>query len=96
MSALTRGTKNTISGTVGTSSIVILAQNKANNYLRIINPSQQYFLAVTYDGLTTPVINGAGYTISPLSSDESSMFVPTGSVQLIGSSSACPYTVEWN
>lgn len=98
MSANTRGLPNTVTGTVGTSPITILAGNKAVNWLRLHNPnlSSGTFLAVTYDGVTIPVINGAGITISPGGDDYHDNFIPTGAVQIIGSTTGVSYTLMWN
>lgn len=97
MSAQTRGNPVTITGTVGTSSITLLAGLKAGSFLRVHNPSLDTgdFLAVTYDGITTPVVYGAGITISPGGDDVYDTFIPNGTVQIIGSAAGSPYTLMW-
>ena len=74
-----------ITGTVGTTPATVLTQFKAGQYLRVHNPngSSGAFLAVTYDGATTPVIYGAGVTIAPLDADSWDVFVSNGAVQLV-------------
>ena len=97
MSALTRSQRNTISGTVGTTSVTVLAGGKAINFLKVHNPSASggTQIAYTLDGLTTPVINGSGNTLYPGGSEICDVHVPTGAVQIIGSAVGSPYTVEW-
>jgi hypothetical protein len=96
MSALTVGQRTLLTGTVGTSPITVLTANTARNYLRVHNPSGTAFLAVTYDGVTAPVINGAGITINPLWEDCNEIHVPVGAVQIVSSGSSTPYTIEYS
>lgn len=96
MSALTIGARTTLTGTIGTSAATVLAANVARNYLRVHNPSATALLAVTYDGVTTPVVNGAGITIAPEWEDCNEIHVPTGAVQIIGSGAGSPYTIEYS
>jgi hypothetical protein len=97
MSAPTRSQRTTVSGTVGTSPITVLASNVAKNFLKVHNPAASggNSLAYTLDGLTTPVVNGAGNTLYPGGSEICDTHVPTGAVQVIGSASNTPYTIEW-
>jgi hypothetical protein len=95
MSAFTRGLPNTITGTVGTSVITVLAGLKAVNFLCIHNPNSTGLLAATYDGVTIPVVNGAGITIAAEWEDYYDNYVPIGAVQIIGSTSGMNYTVMW-
>lgn len=95
MSALTRSPRNTVTGTVGTSAVTVLAASLATNYLKVHNPSGTTYIAVTYDGLTTPVVNGAGTTIIPYGAEICDNQIPTGKVQLVGSTAGAPYTIEW-
>lgn len=88
-------------GVIGTTPVQILAASATpasglarRILMQIHNPSQQYFLAVTHDG-TSPVINGAGYTISPLSTYVLDSAIPQGPLTMIGSSAACPYTITY-
>ena len=93
-----------IYGTVGTSPVVILAATTPNAQnlnginrkalLQIHNPSNTTFLAATLDGVA-PVINGAGYTIAPLSTFVLDTLVPQGALTLIGSGSNSPYTLTY-
>lgn len=91
------GVSHTITGTVGTSPITVLAAGRASCLLSVHNPnlSNGDFLAVTYDGVTTPVVYGAGKTISPGGDDQYIGFVPNGAVQIVGSTSGTAYTVTW-
>ena len=95
MSALTAGARTTITSTIGTSAATVLAANSSRSYLRVHNPSKTAQLAVTYDGVTTPVVNGAGVTIAPLWEDENAVHVPIGAVQIIADANASPYTIEY-
>jgi hypothetical protein len=94
MSAITRGLTTTISSTIGTSSAVALAANKATNFLQIQNTSSTNSLAYTLDG-TTPVINGNGNTLSPLGSSTFDVYVPTGVNTVVGSAANTSYTIVY-
>lgn len=96
MSALTRGQPAMITGTVGTSPITILAGLVTGSLLRVHNPNlgNGNFLTVTYEG-STPVVFGAGITISPGSDDFYDTFIPNGPVKIVGSAAGTNYTLMW-
>jgi hypothetical protein len=90
VSRLTSATPLTVSGTVGTTPVTILAKNKMGQYLSVHNPNGDTgaFLAATYDNLTAPLVFGAGSrTISPLSADDFEVFIPNGALQLVSDQS---------
>ena len=91
----TRGPRSSASGTVGTSPVTILAAGTAIEYLRIHNPSKTAQLCVTYDGVTVPVVNSVGITISALGADEQTLQIPGGGVSLIADGASSPYYIEW-
>ena len=85
----------TNSGTVGTTSTIVIAVQTGRQFLQISNPSASALLAFSFDG-TPAVINGAGcVTLNPGGSASYTPdgFVPTNSVNLISSISSCPYTI---
>lgn len=96
MSVLTKSPRVTITGTIGTNAVVVLPSSGQREFLKIHNPSLTTYIAVTYDGTTTPVVNGAGTTIAPLWAETCDVQVPIGTVSLIGSAPGSPYTVEYS
>lgn len=97
MSRMTGGRPVTITGTVGTTPVQILAPNKSGQFLRIHNPngSTGAFLAVSYDGVTVPVVFGAGTTIAPLSADDWTIFVPNGAVTIVSDMEDAAFTIMY-
>jgi hypothetical protein len=91
--------RNLTSGVVGTTAITALAAGKAFFYLRVINPSPTGnngpSLAITYDGVTVPVINSVGIQLDPRFTDEHVDNIPTGAVQIIASAVNTPYCIEY-
>lgn len=83
MSRQTSARITTVIGVVGKTPITVLGALKAGQYLRVHNPNDGAFLAATYDGVTVPVVFGAGITIGPLAADSWDTFVPSGAVQLV-------------
>lgn len=82
-------------GTVGVTAVQILAAAVNRKILlQLHNPSNSSFLACTLDG-TTPVVNGAGYTVAPLATFVLDTVVPQGPLTLIASGASSPYTITY-
>lgn len=92
---LTGGTCVQTTGTVGTAAaqaIAAIAVGGTRGVLIIENNHATNSMAYSLDG-TTPVIGGNGFTLGPLGKDIYSIWVPQGSVQVIGSGSGTAYTL---
>lgn len=95
MSALTRGPVTTVSGTVGTAATVALAANTSRQFLQIQCTHATNNLQYTLDG-STPVVAGQGNFLATAGGSATyDIFVPTGTVTVIGSSAGTTYTINW-
>ena len=95
----------TITGTVGTAATQIFVNlpvaASCSYALRVINPTNSHYMAVTYDnGTTTPVIGSVGLQLPPYGSDSNGYAVQFGTtlmlgVFLIADAAGVPYTIEY-
>src|ERR1700722_12924506 len=95
----------TFTGTVGNTAVQLLTnipvRQGCSFALRIINPTNSHYMAVTYDnGVTVPVIGSVGLQLPPYGSDSNAYNVQYGTtlllgVYLIADASSIPYTIEY-
>lgn len=103
MSAQTRGSVNTIYGTVGTTPVIVLRfltghgiMNPVQNLLQIQNTHDTNFLAYTFDN-TTPAVNGGGNTLPPYWDEQCDEYVINGpgNLTIVGSAAGTTFTIKY-
>ena len=88
--------RKTMTGTIGTSAVSLLTLTKDFSYIRVINPTQGNILAVTYDGVTVPVIGSVGVQLGPWGTDEQYFVIPVGSIKAIANAASTPFEIEYS
>jgi hypothetical protein len=94
-------TITTVTGTIGTTPVLILSNLNGAYITRVIDPTNSHFMAATYDnGATSPVIGSVGQQITPYGNDERH-YPPTYGVttligvMLVADALGVPFTIEY-